>query len=80
MIGVELTPLQSRVEMGASNARRHRKIGGSIFGDVRIAGTSVAATVLRASMRPSMRWQLGIISSQALSRVKIGSTITRRRR
>ncbi len=40
-------------------------------------GTSVAATVLRASMRPSMWRQQGIRSLPASSRVRIGSTITR---
>ena len=72
--------IQSRAEMGASNARRYRKGGGSICVGVRIAGTSVAATVLPASMRPSMRQKQGIRSFAALSQVKIGSTITRRKR
>jgi hypothetical protein len=45
---------------------------------VRSVGTSVAATVLRASMRPSMRRKRGIRSLPASSRVRIGSSITRR--
>jgi len=63
--------------MGVSNAWRHREVGGFISVGVRSVGTSVAATVLRASMRPSMRRQQGIRSLPASSRVRIGSSITR---
>ena len=72
-----INPLRSQVAMGVSNAWRHRKAGGFISVGVRSVGTSVAATVLRASMRPSMRRQQGIRSLPASSRVRIGSTITR---
>ena len=58
---------------GCSNAWRHRKVGGFISVGVPNVGTSVAATVLRASMRPSMRRQQGIRSLPASSRVRIGS-------
>ena len=44
-----------------------------------VQGTSVAATVLRASMRPSMRRQQGIRSLPASNPVRIGSTTMKRR-
>src|SRR5271165_6671367 len=73
----ESTPLRSRVAMGVSNAYGHRNAAGFISVGVRSVGTSVAATVLRASMLPSIRRQKGIRSLPASSRVRIGSTITR---
>ena len=74
-----INPASNRVAMGVWNAWRHRKVGGFISVGVRSVGTSVAATVLRASMHPIMRRQRGIRSLPASSRARIGSTITRRR-
>ena len=54
-IAAELIPLPNQVSTVVWNAWRHRKVGGSISVGVQSVGTSVAATVLRASMRPSMR-------------------------
>ena len=75
----ELIPLRSQVAMGVWNAWHHRKVGGFISAGVRSVGTSDAATVLRVSMHPSMRRRPGIRSLPALSRVRIGSSITRSR-
>jgi len=60
--------------MGASNAWHHQKAGGFISVGMRSVGTSVAATVPRASMRPNMRRQQGIRSLPASSRVRIGNS------
>ena len=46
----ESIPLRNRVATGVWNAWRRRKVGGFISVGVRSAGTSDAATVLRASM------------------------------
>ena len=70
---------RSRVAMGVWNAWRHRKAGGSTSAGVQSVGTSDAVTALRASMRRSTRRLQGIRSSQASSRVRIGSTISRSR-
>jgi hypothetical protein len=59
------------------NAWHRLKVGGFISADVRSVGTSDAATVLQASMRPSMQRRRGIRSLPALSRVRTGFTITR---
>ena len=75
----ESIPLRNRVATGVWNAWRHRKVGGFISVGVRSVGTSVAATVLRASMHPSMRQRQGIRSLPASSRVRTGSSITRSR-
>ncbi len=55
------------------------EVGGFTSAGARSVGTSDAATVLRASMHPSMRQRQGIRSLPASSRVRIGSTITRSR-
>ena len=75
--GAESTPIQSRVATGVWNVWRHREAGGFISAGARSVGTSVAVTVLRASMRPDMQQRQGIPSLPASNRVKIGSTITR---
>ena len=54
-IAAELIPLPNQVSTVVWNAWRHRKVGGSISVGVRSVAHRCAATVLRASMRPSMR-------------------------
>jgi hypothetical protein len=71
-----INPLRNQVATGAWNAWRHRKVGGFTSVGVRSVGTSVAVTVLRVSMHPSMRRQQGIRSLPALSRERTGSSIT----
>jgi hypothetical protein len=75
-----ITLPRSRPAMGVWNAWHQRMAGGFISVVVRSAGTSDAATVLQANMRPGTQRQPGIRSSPASSRVRIGSTITRSRR
>ena len=62
---------------------KEKAVGASSLADfisvgARSVGISVAATVLRASMRANMRRQQGIRSLPVSSRVRAGSSITRR--
>jgi hypothetical protein len=78
-ITAELIQLQSQAATDAWSAWRQAKVGGFISAAVRSAGTSDVVTVRRANMRQSMQPKRAIRSSPALSRVRAGSTITRRK-